>query len=185
MNLLTYRAVTRVYRSDTCPAGVGSYSSKGHKWRIIIPIEYQLRMMLNMLKHLGTIIGPWVDIIENNLPKFSCILAMSDSATTAGWLCKSNFKENDNESLAMTEAKIKLSRDHALRLLLNKCKDYCQYFPGNDNDLADSLSRDHHITDDQLTLFFHKLIPSQTPKNFKISSLPPQIILYIFSILQV
>ena len=145
MNLLTYRAVTRLYRSDACPAGVGGYSSRGRGWRFQIPIKYQLRMTLNMLEHLGTIIGPWVDLIENNLPQFSYILAMSDSTTAAGWLRKSNFKESDNESLEMMEAKIKLSRDHATRLLTNNCKDYSQYFPGDDNDLADSLSRDHHL----------------------------------------
>jgi hypothetical protein len=184
MNLLTYRAVTRLYRSDACPAGVGGYSSKGRGWRLSIPPEYQLRMTLNMLEHLGTIIGPWVDIIENNLPPFSCILAMSDSTTAAGWLRKSNFKDNESESTEMTEAKIKLSRDHAMRLLTNNCKDYSQYFPGDENDLADSLSRDFHLSDTQLTKLFHNFLPHQTPVNFKISPLPPQIVSYIFSILQ-
>ena len=184
MNLLTYRAITRLYRSDACPAGVGGYSSQGRGWRLPIPLKFQLRMTLNMLEHLGTIIGPWVDIIEENLPQFSCILAMSDSTTAAGWLRKSNFKESEKESPEMTEAKIKLSRDHAMRLLKNNCKDYSQYFPGDDNDLADSLSRDHHLSDDTLTKLYLKFLPTQTPQNFKISPLPQQIVSYVFSILQ-
>ena len=119
-------------------------------------------MTLNMLEHLGMIIRSWIDIIEGNLPPYSCILAMSDSTTAAGWLCKSKFKDNKNESLQMTEAKIKLSTDHAMKLLKNKCKDYSQYFPGDNNDLADSLSCDHHIKDNHLTLLFHKFLSFQT-----------------------
>ena len=137
-----------------------------------------------MLEHLCSIIGPWIDLIENNLPQFSCILAMGDSTTAAGWLKKSNFKYSDNESQAMTEAKLKLARDHALRLMSNKCSDYSQWFKGDHNDLADSLSRDHHIPTNILTQLFHISIPSQTPKNLKISPLPLEIHSYITSILQ-
>ena len=141
-------------------------------------------MTLNMLEHLGTIIDPWVDLLKGNLPQFSCILAMSDSTTVAGWLKKSNFKESVQESREMTEAKIKLSHDHTMRLLSHNCKDYCQYFPGDDNDLADSLSHNHHISDEDLTNLYFKFLPTQTPLNFKISPLLQQIVLNVFSILQ-
>ena len=88
MNLLTYRQVDTLYRSDACPAGLGGYSNKGRAWRFYIPLELQLRATLNMLEHLASIIGPWIDVIENNMPAFSCLLSMTDSTTTQGWLKK-------------------------------------------------------------------------------------------------
>ena len=184
MNLLTYRKVDILYRSDACPAGLGGYSAKGRAWRFFIPLNLQLRATLNMLEHLASIIGPWIDILENNMPQYSCLLSMTDSTTTQGWLKKSNFQENDKESKQMTHAKLRISREHALRMLNNNCKDYSQWFPGEDNDLADSLSRDFHLTDDQLYSLYFNSIPSQTPSNLKISPLPKEISSFLYSILQ-
>ena len=84
----------------------------------------------------------------------------------------------------MTHAKLRISREHALRMLNNNCKDYSQWFPGEDNDLADSLSRDFHLTDDQLSSLYFNSIPSQTPSNLKISPLPKEISSFLYSILQ-
>ena len=38
MNLLVNRKPTKVYRSDSCPAGLGGYSSDGFAWRSYIPL---------------------------------------------------------------------------------------------------------------------------------------------------
>ena len=184
MNLITYRDVDRAYRSDACPAGLGGYSDQGRAWRFFIPLELQFRATLNMLEHLGSIIGPWIDIIEKMIKPYSCTLSLTDSTTSAGWLRKSNFKESDNESNELTKAKLKMSRDHALRLLSQKIKDYSQWFPGKDNDLADSLSRDFHLSNDQLSQLYHSLLPTQTPANFRICPLPQEINSYIFSMLR-
>ena len=37
MNLLVYRRPTKIYRSDSCPAGLGGYSCDGFAWRFYIP----------------------------------------------------------------------------------------------------------------------------------------------------
>ena len=37
MNQIAYRKPTHVYRSDSCPAGLGGYSHKGFAWRFAIP----------------------------------------------------------------------------------------------------------------------------------------------------
>ena len=37
MNLITYRRPTHVYRSDSCPAGLGGYSHAGFAWRYPLP----------------------------------------------------------------------------------------------------------------------------------------------------
>ena len=41
------------------------------------------------------------------------------------------------------------------------------------------LSRDHHLSNEQLTYLFHSISPNQTPKNFSISPLPPTIISWL------
>ena len=84
----------------------------------------------------------------------------------------------------MTSAKLKLARDHALRLMSNKCSDYSQWFKGDHNDLADSLSRDHHIPVNVLSHLFTVSIPKQTPENLMISPLPLEVHSYITSMLQ-
>lgn len=184
MNQISCRKPTHSYRADACPFGLGGYSCSGRAWRFQIPANLRYRATLNMLEHLCSIIGPWVDQIEGNLPEFSCILAMGDSTTAAGWLKKSNFKYSEEESKAMTNAKLKLARDHALRLMTHKCSDYSQWFKGEHNDLADSLSRDHHIPINVLSHLFSVSIPQQTPKNLRISPLPPEVHSYITSMLQ-
>lgn len=184
LNLITYRKVDRAYRSDACPAGIGGYSTEGRAWRMLIPANLQFRATLNMLEHLASIIGPWIDILEGTLDEFSCILSMTDSTTSAGWLKKSNFKESESESKEMTKAKLKLSRDHATRLMENNIKDYSQWFPGVLNEVADSLSRDHHVSDQKLTNFFLSNLSKQTPTNFQIFPLPQEIESFIFSMLQ-
>ena len=136
-----------------------------------------------MLEFLASCIGPWIDLIENNLPPFSCTLSQTDSTTTAGWLRKSNFKD-DNENEIHEHCKLNLARDHASRLLSNDIKEYSQWFPGNKNKVADSLSRDFHINDCQLTKLFYKNFQSQMPVNFNISPMPPEIVSWICSWLQ-
>ena len=183
MNLISFQKPTHVYRSDACPWGIGGYNHKGRAWRLEIPEHLCFRATLNMLEFLAACIGPWVDILENNLPPLSCTLSMTDSTTTAGWLRKSNFKDDDENDQHQI-CKLQFSREHAYRLLINDIKEYSQWFPGDKNDVADSLSRDHHLTDFESASLFHQFLPSQTPADFKISPLPPEIVSWIYSWLQ-
>ena len=137
-----------------------------------------------MLEHLCSIVGPWIDLLEENLPHYLFVLIMGDITTAAGWLEKSNFKYSNDESTAMTEAKLKLAGDHAPRLMENKCCDYSQRFQGGKNDLVNSLSREHHLPTNVLTHLFKTSIPSQTPKILTISPLLQEIHCYITSLLQ-
>ena len=184
MNLLTYRKPTHIYRADACPFGLGGYSAKGKAWRWQIPTNLQFRASINMLEHMAALIGPWIDILSNDIEELSCILSMTDNTSAAGWLRKSNFQESARESVAMTRAKLTLARDHAKRMLNCKCVNYSQWFPGDDNDVADSLSRDFHLSNSDLTSLFLSKLPNQTPSNFEISPIPQEIELYILSILQ-
>ena len=99
---------------------------------------------------------------------------MTDSSTTDGWLHRSNFNDEEGKNL-QTEEKLVWARYHSTRMLENTIKEYSQWFPRKENEVADSLSRDDHICDQQLTSLLFSQIPEQMSHNFKISLLPPVI----------
>ena len=98
---------------------------------------------------MAAVITPWIDIIAGRLSKGDCALSMTDSTTSAGWMRKSNFREEDDPLQAA--ARIEVARSHARRYMNQEIRDYSQWFPGKDNEVADSLSRDMHLSDEILT----------------------------------
>ena len=158
MNLLTYHLPSHVYRSDACPAGIGGYSSKGRVWRFKIPPELQFRATLNFLEWIGCQIGPLIDLEERNLPPLSCILSMTDNSTAAGWLRKSNFREETENDIQL-RLKRETARHIAITMMRNELKLYSQWFPGEKNEVADSLSRDFHIPHAKLTTLLKSTAP--------------------------
>ncbi len=96
MNQIAYRKPTHVYRSDTCPAGMGGYSHKGFAWQFYLPDNLKFRASYNLLEHMVGIISPWVNILAGRLNNGDCSLSMTDSTTSEGWMRKTNFKEDKN-----------------------------------------------------------------------------------------
>ncbi len=86
LNSIAFRQPTHVYRSDSCPAGLGGYSHKGFAWRWYLPADLKFRALNNLLEHLAAIISPWIDILAGRLKSQDCVLLMTDSTTTEGWL---------------------------------------------------------------------------------------------------
>ena len=74
-----------------------------------------------------------------------------------------------------------MARWLAIVLIKNNSALYSQHIRGKHNFIADSLSRDHHLSDEQLTHSFKSLLPSQTPENFKISPIPTEVDCWISS----
>jgi hypothetical protein len=151
MNQIAHRKPTHVYRSDSCPAGLGGYSHEGFAWSFKIPSHLQFRASNNLLEHLAAVITPWVDIIAGQQKKGDCALSMTDSTTSKGWLQKSNFKEETDHIQASVH--IQVAREHAQRYMELKIRDYSQWFPVVENNVAVSLSRDFHLSDDKLTAY--------------------------------
>lgn len=76
-----------------------------------------------------------------------------------------------------------ISTDH--RLYMNQgIRDYSQWFRGSDNNVADSLSRDFHLSDPDLTLLLLENFPSQVPENFRIVPLHNKIACWATSVLR-
>ena len=67
MNLLSFRYPDRIYYSDSCPTGLGSYSNQGFTWRFRIPDNLLFHASNNLLEFLAVIIMPWIGILGGQL----------------------------------------------------------------------------------------------------------------------
>ena len=113
MNLVVHHCLTKLYFSDSCPAGLGGMSSTGIAWQYIIPEKYQNDRTNNCLKYLASFVSIWVDAEEGNLLPLSVIPSLTDSSSVLGWLFSPNFYEDTNS--CHTEISRKL-----VRVLLDK-----------------------------------------------------------------
>ena len=191
MNLLTYRLPNWVHRGDSCPIGMGGYTHRGDAWRWYIPKELQNRASNNLLEHLANIIGPWIDILKGKLQRGDCILSMTDSTTSAGWISKSNFNgdpeltsPDEEEDPIHADVRREVCRKHAEMMMDEGICEYSQWFEGGKNNIADSLSRDDNVPDEKLTHLLKTHYPEQAPKDLKIAPLPKEISSWLTSLLQ-
>ncbi len=147
MNQIAYRNPTHVYRSDTCPAGMGGYSHKGFVWQFYLPDNLKFRASNNLLEYMAGIISPCVDILAGRLNNGDCSLSMMDSTTSKGWMRKTNFKEDEQDKFQKDKHKIQatirieVAQSHAARFMDHGIREYSQWFCGIENDVANALSR--------------------------------------------
>jgi hypothetical protein len=76
------------------------------------------------------------------------------------------------------------ARHLATLILQSKACLYSQWFPGGKNSVADSLSRDFHLNDSNLSKFLLSSIPNQVPFELRIKRLPNKISCWLTSMLQ-
>jgi hypothetical protein len=183
MNLLTFRPPDITIWTDACEYGIGGYSyPRGRAWKWAIPEELKHRAHINILEFMAALVGIWVEIVEGLAPPESCILAFGDNTSAIGWLHKSKYRldgENDHSVTAKLTVTRKLASviiDHEIRL-------FSQWFPGEENNVADFLSRNPFDRDDNLTMSIISSFHSQVPEGFKVSPLPSVIESFICSVL--
>jgi hypothetical protein len=102
LNAIAYHCPTNVYRSDSCPAGIGGYSHEGFAWRYYLPKDLKFQASNNLLEHLAEIITLWVDILTGRLKEGYRALSMTDNKTSEGWLKKMNFIKDGKEPIQAT-----------------------------------------------------------------------------------
>jgi hypothetical protein len=74
LNILTIREPTTLYLADACKHGIRGFNVfRGRAWRFAIPPDLKNRATLNVLEFFASIVGPWVDLLQRNLPEISCI----------------------------------------------------------------------------------------------------------------
>jgi hypothetical protein len=184
MNMISYRYPQRVYQSDACPRCIGGFVHTGRGWRWSIPDNLQFRASGNLLEHLATIVSSWLDIIEGGLKRGMWALSMGDSTTSSGWLVKSNFTDDKYEDPIETKVRNIVCRHHTTLVIDHEIREYSQWFPGEENLVADSLARDNDRSDEELTRVLKYFCPQQVPENFELRSLPNEIVSWLTSLLQ-
>lgn len=101
------------------------------------------------------------------------------SSSAYGWLRESNFSDADRFIVQMTKA-----RQLANLILQSQSCLYSQWFPGGENLISNSLSRDFHLNDSELTKLILSPTPSQAPFKLKIRQLPNKISSWLTCMLQ-
>jgi hypothetical protein len=166
LNLLSFRMPTHITRSDASIHGIGGFSATTCiGWRWELPVDLRRRATLNSLEFLAAYVSIWMEIQVATAPHDSCFLDQTDSTSTTGWLRKSNFSDDDPFQLILARSVAKLVMDHESCL-------YSQWFPGVENEIADSLSRDFHLSDADLLHLFTSRVPDQMPEGLVIFPLP-------------
>ena len=146
----------------------------GNAWRYILPPQYIDKLSINLLEFIASTITIYLTITTSNHPHK--ILALTDSLSALGWLHKASFPQSHH-------IHNKVARHLALSLIDHDSSLYSQHIPGRFNVVADMLSRDHHISDKQLTFILRTIYPTQTPQNYRLSPLPPKIIEWLHSLM--
>jgi len=178
-NNLTYTEVTTNLVTDACEHGLGGLNlSTGKAWRYKLPSWMTACCHINLLEFLSCIIAIWLEIISNhNKENYNKYLALTDNSSAVGWLYKSNFNPKTQPGHDTAARKL------ASLLMESESSIESQHIRGDHNVVADSLSRDHHISTTHLTFILKSLYPSQTPPNFEISeTLPNEITCWLDSL---
>ena len=173
INNITFTRPTDTIFSDACEIGMGGFSRDGLAWRFLLPDDLIGKFTINLLEFVAVYIT--IYMVLRNVGRNRRVLAFSDSSSALGWLYRASFHSGQeaHDSVARAFAKLMMKVDSAL---------YLQHIKGRHNVLADMLSRDHHIPDALLTFTFTTLFPRQTPANFKIRAVPPEIVSWLRSL---
>ena len=162
--------------TDACEHGLGGWNPITKKgWRIKLPQWMLGKFHINFLEFLASWIGIWIEII-NNKEKYARYLCLTDNSCAIGWLYKANFcpeSQKSNDVVARKMAEIMMEEECCL---------FSQHIKGSSNVIADSLSRDHHLPDKQLTFVLNAIYPKQTTKALTIlPTVPKEIICFLES----
>jgi hypothetical protein len=182
MNLISFRRPTHIYQSNSCPYGLGGYSHKDFAWRLELQEQHRFHTSNNLLKFITSIITPWIDMILKCLQPADCVLSMTNSTMSAGWLKKTNFSEAAMDPTKST-IHLEIARKHAGLFIHHNTKEYSQWFPGKKNNVANALSWVFDRSDAELTKTLHLHYPSQLPPHFQVVPLPKEIESWLTSLL--
>ena len=92
------------------------------------------------------------------MPSLSRFLALSDRSSTFDWMIQSSFQELQHPKHCQLACK------HTQKVMDITAIEVNQHVKGLNNIISDILSRDVHLTEDQLTILFVHIAHSQMPK---------------------
>jgi hypothetical protein len=194
LNGLTMRNPTILSISDSCPLGLGGFTSNGRAWRLKVSSDsfiYGKSISNNILEFLAMAITIWLALLECEASGKieELILALGDNTSAIGWLHKTGKLP---KSSPYYKAANFIARKVAT--LLSKSKNFlaAQHIPGKENEIADWLTFEgkdrskeknavaHLVASDcpsneQLTNRLLRFCPQLIPQHFEISHLPTEI----------
>jgi hypothetical protein len=176
LNLLTLRQPTNIVITDACPNGMGGFSvSSGKAWRV--DLRHLSIPDNNKLEFMASVVGVLQCFMDGEIPHLGDILVLTDNSSGLCWLHRNNFDPDQKPIHAEIAAKL------ALTCIQNDFTIHSQHIAGITNNVADALSRKLDMPSDTLCQFILSSYPSQTPQNFNISDLHPDIASWISSTL--
>ena len=163
MNTMVFRKLDHIYIGNASEHGLGGFALRDSRaWRYIISPNLKGRAHINLLEFIVQVVSIWIDNLENKINKHDCLLAIGDNTTEAGWLKRSNFRDNseeNEESSGEWMIKQQVSRKLASLVLDSDSVLYTQWFKGEHNAVADSLSRDAYFLSSSSHNFLFKTVP--------------------------
>ena len=177
INNVIFRKITTQSLSDSCERAIGGYGHEtGIAWRYEFTHEEQVSFDINQKEYLASEINQEIQLRYDTCPH-PCSNDITDNTSIAAWMYKSNF---DPQSHPINN---EIARRNATNLMDKNATCYSQHLKGTLNDIADSLSRDSHLSDAQLiALFDHTKPPYYPKKQMKIIKIPEETILWIASL---
>ena len=174
INNLTHTKPTKTLFTDACEIGIGGYSTCGLEYRWKLPMDLQGVFTINLLEFIASV--TLIEMIINKNRGNQRLLCFTDSSSALGWMHHSSFNPRQYPMHDRTARRL------ATICLENYSSLYSQHIPGKHNVVADSLSRDHHISTQKLTFVLKTIFPTQVPKHLKILEPPQEIISWIYSL---
>ncbi|WP_317202142.1 hypothetical protein [Janthinobacterium sp.] len=175
INLLVSRVPDYVIRTDACEQGLGGFSlTTGRAWRYTLPTDAQNKKSINYLEFLACITGIIVSLHEGEGASGDCFLSLGDNTSSLGWLRKTNFAADGDQGSHSA-----LARCFALQVADYNICHFSKWFPGKENEVADILSRDQTRSGKSLTFYIKFVYATQVSRDFRISRMPPEIILWL------
>ena len=161
--------------SDASSYGLGGFNHEGVAWQWKIPKHWKDKLSINLLEFIAAVITIMLSL--KNKEKDQKILAFTDNSSALGWLHKASFHPASkmyHDIVAREFALFMMKEEHSL---------YSEHIKGDNNNVADTLSREFDLSKKKLTDLLYRSFPSQMPKSFTIIELPKEIVYWITSIL--
>ena len=173
---ITFTLPDYVCWSDASSYGLGGFNHEGLAWRWEIPQDLIGSVSINLLEFIASVVTIFISL--KNKEKDSKILAFTDNSSALGWLHKASFHP------ASQSSHDKVARKFAQFMIKNEFSLYSEHIKGDNNNVADALSRNFNLNNTDLISFLHASYPKQMPKDFKIIEVPENIASWILSTLR-
>jgi hypothetical protein len=150
----------------------------GIAWRLLLPPDWIRQGSLNCLEFLAALVGVWVEHqVEGPWAKDEVLLCQGDCSSASGWISRLHFRDECPLHHATTRVMAKYMSNHSLQ-------HYSQSFPDKENSVADSLSRDFWLGDEDVVEFLKQNFAHQFPQGFRLVWLSEEIVTVICSLLR-